>query len=200
MQPKKTLPYPYRLLAKIYIVRDHNLEESLRLIVKAYLIDRNIESTAIFLSDAKRAHPLTMDYFEKMINKSKLELNIDASAYKRLSGLIKIIGDEAGARSRLSQNLLKISALCSRYKAIPIFLTYPYPYSNSLKATLIIKDFCLQRSGLMIDVSGYFENLIKSDKFEKYFIPDSHLNDTGYRVFAEKIGIEILNKIFSPIK
>lgn len=193
-QPQRTLPY--RELSRIYSVRDHNLDESLKLLVKAYLIDKNIEETINFLLAVKTADPFSTDYFEKIMNKSKQELNIDASSYKKLSEIIKIIGDDTDTQDILTCNLAEIVALCLRYKAIPVFLTYPC-FS---KANLATKDFCLRRSELVIDAEGYFNDLRRTDKFEKYFVADSHLNNEGYRVFAEKVGEEILKKIYSAPK
>lgn len=98
-----------------------------------------------------------------------------------------------GGEEILNKNLYKISTLCLEKKVIQIFITYPmYASINN-----VIRHFCQKENEFMIDAEKIFNDLLKKDNFEKFFVHDSHLNNEGYGILSEELGKYIMNKVMS---
>ena len=194
--PQRT--FSYRTLARIYSLKDNKLEEALKLLIQAYLVDKNATQTKLYLSIVHSSSPFTLERFMEILDKFKGELEIDLNSYNELRILCQTMIKRIGGEDILKKNLSTISALCLQRKVVPVFVTYPGPMHSSI--TQVIRDFCRQRNEFMIDAEKIFGSLLAENKFEKYFVADYHLNDEGYKILGERIGFFFIDKISSKTK
>lgn len=186
--PQKT--FSYRTLARVYSLKDNKLDDALKLLIQAHLIDRNTDQTKLYLSIVHSSSPFTLEHFIKILEKFENEVNVDLTIHNELRLLCQTMIKRIGGDDVLRKNLAIISALCLQHKAVPLFITYPGPMHSSVSK--VIRDFCLQRNKLMVDSEDIFKDLLVENKFEKYFVLDSHLNNEGYRILGEEVGKVII--------
>lgn len=182
--------FSYRTLARIYSLKDNKQEEALKLLIQGYLLDKDVTQTKLYLSIVHSSAPYTLGRFVEILDKFKGELKIDMNSYNKLRRLCQTMVKRIGGEDILRKNLSTISTLCLQHKVAPVFITYHGPMHSSISK--IISDFCLQRNEIMIDSEEIFNGLLVENKFEKYFVPDSHLNNEGYRILGEEIGKVII--------
>ncbi|MFC1631387.1 GDSL-type esterase/lipase family protein [Candidatus Omnitrophota bacterium] len=180
--PEKT--FSYRTLARIYSLQDDKLEQALTLLIQAYLIDEDGPQTKLYLSIVHSSAPFTLKRFTQTLDRLRQELKIDPNSYQQLYILAQTMIRRIATLTFLEKNLTKISALCGQNQVVPIFVTYPMYSPINQK----IRDFCSDQNQLIIDGEDIFKELLKEERFEKYFVLDSHLNNEGYRILAEHIA------------
>lgn len=180
-------PLSYRILSQVYILQDlrnKKLDDSLRCWIQAYLLDKDIPTAALYLSMISNICNLSFNKFKDILDKFSEELSIDQNAYGELYMIGKNIFIEKDTQGLLKKNLYAISSLCLKYGAKPIFITYPM----RVETNQFIKDYCFERGEYLLDLEPIFKKLLEKNKFEQYFVPDSHLNNEGYRILAERLG------------
>jgi len=177
-------PFSYRRLAWIYFIRDNKLEEAINLLVKAYLLEKNITETEFWLTMITSHHPISANRFIEMLDKFQTELGFDSNMYKELLMRFENATNKIDPKLILKRNLSEIFSLCLVYKITPVLITYPM-YTDINKD---IREFSLEKNALIVDAEKIFNNLFTENKPEKYFVRDGHLNNEGYRILAEEIG------------
>ena len=187
-----TRPNAYRGLARIYISRDKNLKKAIEMVVKAYLLDKNINLAEMHFSTIRGDQNFSIELFREMLERMKETFDLDAVSYKELMNAGKSVCRTIDVSAILKNNLSQIAYLCSRHNTTPIFMTYP-PRNEANK---VIREFCHSENELMFDSEIIFNNLLKNDELKEYFVPDYHLNSNGYRILAQEIGKFLIEQVF----
>jgi len=182
--------FSYRTLARIYSLQNKQ-EEAIKLLIQAYLLDKNADLFALYLSIVHSSSPFANEHFIEILNKFREETEINSNSYKELQILCQNMVRRIGGDEVLRKNLYNISTLCLQNGVRPIFITYPMHSSINH----IIREFCQKTNASLIDAEEIFNGLLKNDKFEKFFVQDSHLNNEGYRILSEELGKYIINRV-----
>lgn len=106
---------------------------------------------------------------------------------------LRRVRDEKGAapplEEVLTRDVVRMIELVQSTGARPVLVGYP-PSLIALNVTL--RRVAAENEIPFVDVEPTFVELLRTEKKERYFVPDGHCNDEGYAVVAEGVGRTVL--------
>jgi tetratricopeptide (TPR) repeat protein len=94
----------------------------------------------------------------------------------------------------VKSDIEKIVKICQKEGIRIILQNYPYQHRANESIKKVAEEYLIP----FVDNCSLFNKLLKTERFEEYFVPDSHCNAKGYGIMAQNIYDKIMEeKIFN---
>ncbi|MDP2921963.1 MAG: GDSL-type esterase/lipase family protein [Candidatus Omnitrophota bacterium] len=177
--------FAMRTIARIYSFDEKKLLDAKKMLMRAYVIDKNKNITELYLGIV---HSSAWRKFQEILNQTTAIPEMDQQTYDEFLKISKEFARRQGETELLQANLSTIVSLCSKYNVTLLLMTYP----SHKDINGSIRKFCADHAIMMLDLEKVFKSLLQDKAHDTYFVIDSHLNNLGYMVMAQKVGDSLM--------